>query len=176
MEKATTLGKVLILLAHPDFQNSVANKALFEAVRNLPGVNVIDLYTAPFETKAYHQLLNEARALVFQFPFYWASAPAQLKKWCDEIFTPLAQTSAVTGKPLLVATTTGSEYTAYRSGGRNSFTIDELLRPYQLLANHSGMLWQTPLVVYGVALSDSAESIQKGAKAYSERIKDLLNK
>ena len=36
------------------------------------------------------------------------------------------KTPAVAGKPLTVVTTTGSEYEAYRSGGRNRFTVDEL--------------------------------------------------
>ena len=60
------------------------------------------------------------------------SAPSLLKKWQDEVFTFLSKTPAVAGKPLTVVTTTGSEYEAYRSGGRNRFTTDELLRPYQV--------------------------------------------
>ena len=45
----------------------------------------------------------------------------------------------VAGKRLVVATTTGSEYEAYRSGGRNGFTMDELLRPYQVSARVARM-------------------------------------
>ena len=80
------------------------------------------------------RLYRQASALVFQFPLYWMSAPSLLKKWQDEVFTYLAKTPAVAGKALLVAVTTGSEYSAYRSGGRNNFTMDELLRPYQASA------------------------------------------
>ncbi|MDR1675841.1 MAG: NAD(P)H-dependent oxidoreductase, partial [Tannerella sp.] len=102
-----------------------------------------------------------------------ASAPSQLKKWCDELFIGL--TEQVKGVKLLVATTTGSEYDAYRSGGRNRYTLDELLRPYQLLANHSGMIWQTPFVVYGTSLPDAAQSIAAGASAYRGKIEALVN-
>ena len=40
----------------------------------------------------------------------------------------------------MVVTTAGSEHDAYRSGGRNRFTVDELLRPYQASAVHAGMV------------------------------------
>ncbi len=176
MEKAKNSGNVVILLAHPNFKESQANKALIDAVKDIPGVVILDLYAKSFDAEAHKKILSEAKAVVFQFPFYWASAPSQLKKWLDEIFTPLAQTEVVKGKPLMVATTTGSEYEAYRSGGRNHFTMDELLRPYQLTANHSGMVWQTPHVVYGVATPAGAENVKEGAKAYRQRIEALLKK
>ncbi|MDR1357711.1 MAG: NAD(P)H-dependent oxidoreductase [Tannerellaceae bacterium] len=170
---AAAQSKVAILLAHPNYAQSVANKALVEAVKNLPGVTVIDIYAAPFTLDTYKQPVTEASTVVFQFPFHWLSAPSQLKKWSDEVFGGLMET--VKGKKLLVATTTGSEYEAYRSGGRNLFTVDELLRPYQALANHSGMVWQTPFAVYGASLPTAATSISAGAKAYKELIQKLLS-
>lgn len=176
MEKTKNSGNVVILLAHPNFKESRANKALIDAVKDIPGVVIMDLYAKPFDAEAYKKILSEAKAVVFQFPFYWASAPSRLKKWLDEIFTPLAGTEVVKGKPLMVATTTGSEYEAYRSGGRNHFTMDELLRPYQLVANHSGMVWQTPHVVYGVSAPAGEENIKEGARVYRRRIELLLGK
>lgn len=168
--------KVVILLAHPNMQASQANKALINAVKDLPQVEIIDLYASPdkpFDAKAHEAKIKAARAVVFQFPFYWASAPSQLKKWIDEVFTPWAGSDVIKGKPLMVATTTGSEYDAYRSGGRNHFTMDELLRPYQLVANHSGMVWQTPFVVYGMGTPQAAENLKAGAADYRKRIEKL---
>ncbi|MDR2919771.1 MAG: NAD(P)H-dependent oxidoreductase [Tannerella sp.] len=164
--------QLVILLAHPNFKDSKANKALIDAVKGSNDVTVIDLYDAPFTLDTYKQVITEAGTVVFQFPFYWASAPSQLKKWCDEIFMGL--TSIIKGKKLMVAATTGSEYEAYRSGGRNQFTMDELLRPYQLLANHSGMVWQTPFVVYGASLPTAPQSITEGAGAYKKRIDEFV--
>jgi glutathione-regulated potassium-efflux system ancillary protein KefG len=168
---AKSSNNVLILLAHPNYAHSVANKALAEAVKDLPGVSLIDLYAAPFTPETYRQPVSEASTLVFQFPFHWLSAPSQLKKWCDEIFGGLLD--SVKGKKLLTATTTGSEYEAYRSGGRNLFTLDELLRPYQALAHHSGMVWQTPFVVYGASLPTASASIEAGAAAYKKIIQSV---
>jgi len=163
------LNKVVILLAHPAFERSVANRALIDAVRELPAVTVIDIYAAPFTPDTYRQPIVEASTVVFQFPFHWLSAPSQLKKWCDEIFSP----DIAKDRNLLVATTTGSAYEAYRSGGRNLFTIDELLRPYQTLAHHAGMKWQTPFALYGASLPTAAESIRRGAEAYRTLIEAL---
>jgi glutathione-regulated potassium-efflux system ancillary protein KefG len=172
-EKTAAPGgkKVLILLAHPNYGESKANKALIEAVKGLPGVTVANVYDTPFTIATYRDLLEGAVAVVFQFPFYWASAPSQLKKWIDEIFIGMVE--QIKGVKLMVSVTTGSEYEAYRSGGRNQYTIDELLRPYQLLANHSGMIWQTPSTVYGASLPTAAHSIAAGAVAYKERIEAL---
>lgn len=84
------------------------------------------------------------------------------------------KTPAVAGKPLTVVTTTGSEYEAYRSGGRNRFTVDELLRPYQVSAIHSGMSWQTPIVVYGMGTADAGKNIAEGANLYKQRVEMLI--
>ena len=102
------------------------------------------------------------------------SAPSLLKRWLDEVFTSLAKTPAVAGKPLQIVTTTGSEYAAYRSGGRNCFTMDELLRPYQGCAIHAGMVWNTPLVVYGMGSGDASRNIAAGAEVYKQRVEEAL--
>jgi len=170
----TTTREVLILLAHPDMAASKANAAMIESVKDLPYVRIINIYEAPFEAATYTEAFREAKHIVFQFPFYWASAPHLLKKWCDEIFGAIMSNPGVKGKTLTVATTTGSEYEAYRSGGRNMYTMDELLRPYQVLANHSGMVWQTPFVLYGASLPDADKRIKEGAPAYRQKISSLM--
>lgn len=172
-ETPSQANQVLVLLAHPDISQSKANSALLAAVQGLPGVQVINIYKEPFQASTYTEAFRKSEVIVFQFPFYWASAPHLLKKWCDEIFGSVQNNPGVQGKKLMVATTTGSEYEAYRSGGRNQFTMDELLRPYQMLANHSGMVWATPFVVYGASLPDAATHIEVGAKAYKEQILKL---
>ena len=164
------LRKVVILLAHPNIKGSQANKALIDAVSDIEGVADI-----AFNVDEWSKIISDASAVIYQFPFYWMSAPSLLKKWQDEVFTHLSKTPAVAGKPLMIVTTTGSEYDAYRSGGRNRFTTDELLRPYQGSAIHSGMAWQTPIVVYGMGTADAGKNIAEGANSYKQRIEMLIN-
>ena len=173
------LRKVVILLAHPNIKESQANKALMAAVTDIEGVAIFNLYELPqelaFNVDEWSKIISEAAAIIYQFPFHWMAAPSLLKKWQDEVFTFLSKTPAVAGKPLTVVTTTGSEFDAYRSGGRNCFTTDELLRPYQGSAIHSGMAWQTPIVVYGMGTADAGKSIAEGANTYRQRVEMLVN-
>ena len=173
------LRKVVILLAHPNMKGSQANKALIDADGDIEGVAVFNLYELSpdiaFNVDEWSKIISDASAVIYQFPFYWMSAPSLLKKWQDEVFTFLSKTPAVAGKPLTVVTTTGSEFDAYRSGGRNGFTMDELLRPYQGSAIHSGMVWQTPIVVYGMGTADAGKNIAEGANTYRQRVEMLVN-
>lgn len=126
--------QVVVLLTHPNIKESRANKALMDAISDMGEVAIYNLYEMrvedAFNAEIWSTIISHASALVFQFPFYWMSAPSLLKRWLDEVFTYLAKTPAVAGKTLMVVTTAGSEHDAYRSGGRNRFTVDELLRPY----------------------------------------------
>ena len=146
------LRKVVILLAHPNMKESQANKALIEAVSDIEGVAVFNLYDqqdAAFDVDEWSKIISDASALIYQFPFHWMAAPSLLKRWQDEVFTFLSKTPAVAGKPLTIVTTTGSEYEAYRSGGRNRFTTDEPSTPLSserhsfgdVLANTYCCLW-----------------------------------
>ena len=154
--------KVVILLAHPNLKESQANKALADAVKDIDGVMVYDLYEyqdQSFDVNVWSTIISDASMVVFQFPFHWMSAPSLLKRWLDEVFTSLAKTPAVAGKPLQIVTTTGSEYAAYRSGGRNCFTMDELLRPYQ---------------VYGMGSADASRNIATGVEVYRKMVETVL--
>ena len=166
--------KVIILLAHPNIQDSQANKALIENIKEYPYVGIINLYDNPYDVEMQINMISNSKAVIFQFPLYWASAPSELKKWIDDVFTPISKTNIVKDKPLQIITTTASEYEAYRSGGRNKFTLDELLRPYEMLANHSGMKWSTPMAVYGINTPSVAINIEKGKKEYRNIIEQLI--
>ena len=55
------------------------------------------------------------------------------------------------------------------------FTMDELLRPYQLMATYSGMEWRTPFVVYGMSTEQADENLVTACKQYKEVLLSLLN-
>lgn len=170
-------GKIAIVLAHPDMVKSRANKELIETVKELDAVVVYNLYEdfpELFDPEVWTQIMNDASALVFQFPLYWMSAPYKLKKWQEEVFTHLSRTPGVTGKPLMVVTTAGSSFDYYRSGGVNGFTIDEILRPYQASALNAGMKWQTPVVVYSMAEETIGKNLTEGALLYKDKLLKIM--
>lgn len=67
-------AKVLLLYAHPESQDSVANRVLLEPALQLPNVTVHDLYAHYpdfFIDIAYEQdLLRQHEVIVFQHPLY----------------------------------------------------------------------------------------------------------
>lgn len=171
-------NSIVIFIAHPNLKESTANAALLKEIRNISAIKVVDLYDNPkkgFNLEEHTKLVREASAIVLQFPFHFASAPSQMKKWIDEVFYTFTQTDIIQGKPLLIVTTTGSEESSYRSGGRNLFTIDELLRPYQLMCTYSGMVWKTPFVVYGMSTDEADLNLATGCKEYKNVLFSLLN-
>ena len=73
--------KVVILLAHPNLKESQANKALADAVKDIDGVMVYDLYEyqdQSFDVNVWSTIISDASMVVFQFPFHWMSAPSLL--------------------------------------------------------------------------------------------------
>lgn len=149
--------KTSLILAHPNLVASKANRALLEAVRDLPGVEVADLYAlypdGRIDVEAETDRLLGADRVVMQFPMYWYSTPPLLKQWQDEVLTPLfylrpAVAAQLAGKPLRIATTTASEVESYQPDGRNGFTVHELFAPLRAMARRSGFVWETPFVAH----------------------------
>jgi len=155
--------RILILFAHPALEKSRVQRRLAQAVRDLPGVTFHDLYEAypdfHIDVKAEQDLLAAHDTIVFQFPFYWYSTPAILKEWQDLVlehgWAYGSRGTALRGKRLLCAISTGGREAAYRRDGFNRFTIRELLAPIEQTAFLCGVEFLPPFVVHGThAMSD----------------------
>lgn len=163
---------ILLTFAHPAYHKSRANRALLEAVQTLDRLTLNDLYeTYPdfmIDAPREQELLTTHDILVFQHPFYWYSAPAHLKEWLDLVLTHGFayghEGKALVGKKWLNAVTVGGGATSYIPNGRDSFSVPELLRPFQATAGLCGCPWQEPFIVYGchtisdAGLVEAAES------------------
>lgn len=84
-------AKVLLLYAHPESQDSVANRVLLKPAIQLSNVTVHDLYAhyPDFFIDISHEqeLLREHDVIVFQHPLYTYSCPALLKEWLDRVLS-----------------------------------------------------------------------------------------
>ena len=148
--------KVLILFAHPRLSGSQVQRELYDAVRELSGITVHDLYAAypDFSIDVAHEqaLLLEHDLIVLQHPFYWYSAPAIVKEWLDLVLE-LGWAYGPGGdrlhrKFLMNAISTGGAEAAYRRQGRNRFEIAELLSPFNQTAHLCGMAYLQPFAVF----------------------------
>lgn len=74
---------ILVVAAHPNLENSRANRALLDAIQGIENVHVHDLYKEypnwHIDVKREQELLLGYERIVFQFPFYWYSCPPLLK-------------------------------------------------------------------------------------------------
>lgn len=66
---------VIVLLAHPDINKSHMNAMLSQAAAEVEGVQVINIYDYPVAPDVYRDVVKQAKGIVYEFPFYWMSAP-----------------------------------------------------------------------------------------------------
>ncbi|MEM6820432.1 MAG: NAD(P)H-dependent oxidoreductase [Verrucomicrobiota bacterium] len=168
---------VLVILAHPDIDSSRSNRHLLLELEKHPNLSVNSIYKNYSDWKIdvtrEQELLAKHDRIVFQFPLYWYSTPPLLKKWQDDVLTyGWAYGDGgdqLKGKELLIATSIGGHPDVYRAGGRNQFTLSEILRPLQATANICGMRY-LPAFVVGGHLDEAGLTTR--AKEYIEYISD----
>jgi glutathione-regulated potassium-efflux system ancillary protein KefG len=174
-------ASVLVLFCHPMPHRSRLNRRLVEAVRGMPGVTVHDLYEAypdfGLDVEREQELLALHRVIVFQHPFYWYSTPALLKEWQDQVLTfgwaygPGG--TALRGKTLLSAVTTGGPAQAYRPEGIHGSTVRALLAPIAQTARLCGMRYPPPLVFHSSLRLDE-EAIRVACLDYQAVLQALV--
>lgn len=172
---------MLIQLAHPVLERSQVTRPLVDAIRDVPGVTINDLYerypTLSIDARAEQRLLLEHDVVVFHHPFYWYSTPAILKQWQDIVleygWAYGEGGDKLHGKLTLNALTTGGPEDAYRTGGSNRFTVRELLAPWEQTANLCGMRWLPPWVVHGVLRLGGTDELARHRRAYRALIETL---
>ncbi|HEX6959822.1 MAG TPA: NAD(P)H-dependent oxidoreductase [Ferrovibrio sp.] len=166
---------ILVLFAHPYPHMSRVNRAMVEAVADLPRVTVHDLYeTYPdfhVDIKREQAALLAHDVVVMQHPLYWYSCPSLLKEWMDAVleygWAYGTGGTALKGKELVQAISTGGPDTAYRAEGYNRHSIVELLRPFELSAQLCGMSYRAPFLFQGVRLKSAAD-VAAHARRYRE--------
>jgi len=176
------MKKILILFAHPALQRSRINRKLLEAVRDIEGVTINDLYEEypdlHIDVKREQALLLDHDIIILQHPFYWYSTPAMLKEWQDMVlehgWAYGQEGRMLAGKTMLNAITTGGPEKAYQSGGYNRFTIRQLLAPLEQTASLCKMHYLGPFVVHGTHLID-ADKLKTHTQDYQNLLKALIN-
>lgn len=169
--------KTLVIVAHPNLEQSVMNRTWAKEIEKHDNVTVHPLYDVypneKIDVKKEQELLLSHDRIVLQFPLYWYSTPSLLKKWMDEVLTyGWAYGTGgdnLRGKQLLIALSAAGPETSYVAGGYNNYTISELLRPLQATSNLIGTRFITPFSVHGVRFL-SGEQVQESAKHYTEYV------
>lgn len=152
------MKKTLIIFNHPNFQNSVFNRALIEKAKNQENVlvrHLDEIYgsdTKSFDIKKEQEFLIEYERVIFQFPLYWFSTPSMLKAYQDEIlsygFAYGKSGDKLVGKEFKTIVTIGAMEEAYQAGGWNERSLNEILSPLQTMARFCGMTYTRAFAIF----------------------------
>lgn len=172
--------KVLIYYIHPASQKSHVNRALIKAVEGLEGITTRYLYDEYpdffIDVKKEQILLEQHNIIVWQHPFYWYSAPSMLKEWIDLVleygWAYGRGGDALAGKKLLTAITTGGGKEAYQHGGRNNYTVNELLYPFKQTCNLCKVQYLPPFITHS-SLVMKQDEIRAAGTNYKKIILSL---
>jgi glutathione-regulated potassium-efflux system ancillary protein KefG len=159
---------------------SRVNAPLARAARTVEDVTFHDLYeTYPeldIDVRHEQRLLETHDVVVWQHPMFWYSTPAIFKEWQDLVLTHSwaygHEGTALRGKRLFNAVTTGGHSEAYTADGFNRFTIRQLLAPVEQTAYLCGMDYLPPFIVHGTHAMGSAK-IEAHAKDYGRTLKAI---
>lgn len=168
MDESTEEGLssgVLVLAAHPAWGESRVNARLLAAARGVPGVQVRDLYALypdyDIDIAGEQAAAAAARLIVLLHPIQWYSMPALQKLWMDEVLTYGWAYghggTALQGKDLWLAATTGGPEASYHPQGYNRYFFDAFLPPYEQSAALCGMRFLPPLLLHGAHRASEAD-------------------
>lgn len=166
--------KTLVIVAHPKYTESTTQQLFKESVADDENV-VWHLITETIDPAKEQALLLQADRIIFQFPLYWYSAPAVLKNWQDKVLTTKFATGSsysLAGKELGLVVSTGAAQKEFQAGASEQFTMSEILRPYEALANKTKMKYLVPLVVYQFPYLTKIEQ-QRLFMAYQQYVTNL---
>ncbi len=187
------MSKILLVVAHPNIEASIANKTIIENFISLhPETEIDELYKLypdfKINIKKEQEKLLKADFIILQFPMFWYNAPALMRKWFEDVlehgFAYGSKGKALQGKKLIVSITTGSPVEEYREGGIQSFTIDDLTKGFHQLANLCSMKWSGFIVTGNISpfLRDNPEQLvaiknklKQHAEELSEKVKGKYN-
>lgn len=141
----------LVIVSHPNLEKSVVQnflKASFPVDEDVQWKYLSE--TMQFDKKAEQAELLKNDRIIFQFPLYWYSAPATLKRWIDEVLDgdfAFSGKSVLEGKELGLVVSTGISEKQFQAGGQEKFTLSEVLRPFEMLANKLKMKYLKPFII-----------------------------
>ncbi|UGU15166.1 NAD(P)H-dependent oxidoreductase [Sinomicrobium kalidii] len=175
--------ETLVIVIHPELQNSLVNKRWIEELEKYPHRYTIhDLYGAyPDEKIAVEkeqQLAESFDRIVFQFPFYWFNCPPLFKKWLDEVLThgwAYGKNSPyqLSGKKIALGITAGINEVDYHPSGRYKYTLERLTTPFELTFDYIHADYRSFFAFYGAEHNGTPQRIAKSAHEYIDFIETL---
>lgn len=168
--------KTLVILAHPDIENSRINKKWKEELEKYPDeIKVHELYKEypdwNIDVEKEHKLIEGYDNIILQFPVYWCSCPPLLKKWFDDVWTfnwaygP--EGDKLKNRKIGLAISAGSLEESY------TLPVNEILSPFKASTIHVGAEFLPYFSLFGTVHDMSDEKVAQSAVEYVEYIKNI---
>ncbi len=175
----------LIILAHPNLSQSLANKTIVEQLQqsslNLEVRDIYSLYpNYQINAKAEQEALLRHNSIVFQYPFYWYNMPAILKLWFDTVFEYQfaygSKGDKLKGKNFIPSFTVGAPQNEYTTLGNHHFRVSEFTKSLEQTAYYAQMNYMDPVYFHGTSLAAgyTEEDVKSKAKAHAGRLIEKL--
>lgn len=168
--------KTLIIVIHPNIQDSSINKRWIEELNKYPDKYYVhqlhEVYTdEKIDVLAEHKLIESYEKIIFQFPFYWFNCPPFFKKWLDEVLTygwAYGSKSGykVLGKKIALAISVGIDEYDYNQSGKYKYNLEQLTSPFELTFEYVKADYKPFFAYYGIELNASSEWIEKSVPLY----------
>lgn len=163
--------KKLVILTHPNIQESNVNKTWINELKKYPeSYDIHSLYESypdlKFNVQKEQELLSKYDTIIFQFPIHWFGIPFALKKYMDEVllygwaFGPGGDN--MKGKKIGFAASTGGPKESYD----NFVKLETLLSSVYVSFQFIGCEIIGTHVFHGASTQPSQEVVEENAKEY----------
>ncbi|MBC2127413.1 NAD(P)H-dependent oxidoreductase [Listeria marthii] len=168
--------KTLVIIAHPNIENSRVNKVWKEALlKNTADVQIHELYQAypnwDIDVAFEQQQLQNYDKVIIQFPFYWYSYPPLLKKWFDDVFSHGwaygSKGDKMADKKLALAISIGDKQCNYQENAPIGYSLETLLTPFRATINHIKADYRGAHTIFGSSFEVTDEEIAENAEVYA---------
>ena len=170
--------KTLVILVHPDMENSRINKSWKEELEKYPDkITIHELYKKypdwNIDIKKEQELILKHDNIIFEFPLYWYSSPPILKKWLDDVLSfnwAYGNEYRLKGKNIGFAVSVGGPETEYSKTGSVKFSMNEILIPFEATVEYIKANLISHYILFDATESLSEEKLLESTKNYVKHI------
>lgn len=176
------MKKTLIVITHPNIQESIVNKRWIKELQKYPqDFTIHELYKKYPDHKvsisAEQALIEQHESIVLQFPIYWFNCPPLLKEWLDQVFSHGwaygSKGNKLENRKIALAVTAGGHLTQdYGYQGNYKYPLTDILRPFEMTANYVKANYCHYFCYYGAEHHRTSQNVNQSALNY---IKFLYN-
>lgn len=176
--------KTLVLVDHPDLENSIINARWIEELEKYPDKITVrrlqdHFNNGEFDIEEEQKIVEDHGGIIFQFPIFWFSCPSLMKKWLDEVITHGwgfgEGNHAFRGRKTGIAASFGTKREYLSRNGKYVFTPYENLASFATTFLYIDAEYMGHHAFYGAEHNPSQEYIEENTQAYIDFIKYIFN-